>query len=313
MMTAQSPLVTIGFLTYNSAETVRDALDSLLAQDYPNIELLIRDDVSSDDSYEICKSYAEKHDVIELTRNRENLGQYGNLNRLLQDVRGDYFLWACPDDAWDASYVSKCVAALEADRDMVAVLVGTRRVTPEATWIDRYDPDLDPSRRSAADLAFVMARMKFMSQPYRRRHGPIGRVIMGLMRTDVARELYDYDMPYLAYETFMVIKLILMGRIGYIDEPLYEKRNLHGGFMRRYPEDETSVTRSDRLIVYNAARAFARQLSKSKIIPLRRKLLGVLAILEVMRWVIMAKLWGYIRPIRNRMRSVLGTAGARRP
>ena len=104
-MSAARPLVTVCLPTYNGAAPVRRALDALLAQDYPNIELLIADDASTDDTPHICAEYAARHPHLRFRRNARNLGSWGNFAQLLREARGEYLLWASQDDWWDPRFV----------------------------------------------------------------------------------------------------------------------------------------------------------------------------------------------------------------
>ena len=113
------PLVSIGCAVYNGAATLARALDSLVGQDYPNIEILIGDDGSSDRSPEIFEDYARRDPRVKITRNPRNLGIIENFNALVRRAEGKYFMWADQDDFRDITFVRKAVEALEADPEAV--------------------------------------------------------------------------------------------------------------------------------------------------------------------------------------------------
>ena len=73
-MTQENPLVSIALCTYNGERYLARQLDTLIEQDYPNLEIIITDDVSSDGTLEILKQYREKDSRIQFHQNAENLG-----------------------------------------------------------------------------------------------------------------------------------------------------------------------------------------------------------------------------------------------
>ena len=110
---SRSPLVSIGVPLHNGERYLREALDSLLAQDYPNLEIVISDNASTDASREICEGYAKRDPRIAYHRVDGNMGAIWNFNHVFELTKGDYFMWAADDDVRAPRFVSACVAALE--------------------------------------------------------------------------------------------------------------------------------------------------------------------------------------------------------
>jgi glycosyltransferase involved in cell wall biosynthesis len=106
------PLVSVGLPVYNGERTLREAIDSLLAQDYANFELIISDNASIDHTPEICLQYASKDKRIRYYKNNENKGASSNFLKVLQLSRGEYFMWAA-HDKWEKFYISELVECLE--------------------------------------------------------------------------------------------------------------------------------------------------------------------------------------------------------
>lgn len=113
------PLVSVGCAVYNGAATLRRALDALVQQDYPRIEIILCDDGSTDDSRAICRDYATRFPFIRYVENEKNLGLIGNFNQLFQLSTGKYFFWADQDDVRAPGFINKCAAVLEADKQAV--------------------------------------------------------------------------------------------------------------------------------------------------------------------------------------------------
>ena len=115
----EAVLVSVGCAVYNGAKTLRRALEPLVQQDHPHVEIIICDDGSTDDSRTICQEYACRYQSIRYIENEKNLGLLANFNKLFQLAKGKYFLWADQDDIRDRTYISKCVAVLESDPEAV--------------------------------------------------------------------------------------------------------------------------------------------------------------------------------------------------
>ncbi|MGE3245585.1 MAG: glycosyltransferase family 2 protein [Beijerinckiaceae bacterium] len=104
-MTDALPKVTIGLPVYNGAPHIRTCLECLARQTYGNFEVLISDNCSSDETADICRSFADSDPRFRYVRQAENLGLTGNLEFLLYAADGDYFCWRAHDDLSDDNFV----------------------------------------------------------------------------------------------------------------------------------------------------------------------------------------------------------------
>ncbi|MCR5183301.1 MAG: glycosyltransferase [Opitutales bacterium] len=99
---AGTPLVTVGIVTYNSAGTVLETLESAKAQTYPNLELIVSDDCSSDGTVALCRRWIEQNASrfvrTELLTVPANTGIPGNLNRVVAAARGTFLKSIAGDD-----------------------------------------------------------------------------------------------------------------------------------------------------------------------------------------------------------------------
>jgi glycosyltransferase involved in cell wall biosynthesis len=101
-----SRFISIGMPVYNGGEAVRRALDGLLAQTHTDFELIISDNASTDDETKaITEEYSRRDSRIRLTRQPINLGAVQNFIWVLQQARGEYFMWAAHDDFWSTNYI----------------------------------------------------------------------------------------------------------------------------------------------------------------------------------------------------------------
>ncbi len=109
-------LVSVVVLSYRSAETIVETLDSIKNQTYSNIELIVADDCSPDDSVEVARTWIESHQGqltdMKLVTAEQNTGIPGNINRALAAATGDYMKLIAADDYMTeeaiAEYVRFC-------------------------------------------------------------------------------------------------------------------------------------------------------------------------------------------------------------
>lgn len=108
-----TPLVSIPVITYNSAKTVIETLDSIRAQTYQNIELVISDDCSKDDTVALCCDWIEKNKNrfvrTELLTVEKNTGVAGNLNRAEAACRGEWIKPIAGDDVLLPNCIQDCI------------------------------------------------------------------------------------------------------------------------------------------------------------------------------------------------------------
>lgn len=106
-------LVSIGVPVFNGERGIARALDSLLAQDHRELEIIISDNGSTDATQAICETYVKKDPRVKYYRGSVNRGAVWNFNRVFELSTGKYFMWAAHDDEREPTFVSACVAKLE--------------------------------------------------------------------------------------------------------------------------------------------------------------------------------------------------------
>jgi glycosyltransferase involved in cell wall biosynthesis len=113
-MNKDDALVSIGMPVHNGMPFIREALESLLCQSHGNLTIVISDDCSTDDTYEVCKSYASRDSRISLILQPVRLGMWDNFQFVFDKSEGDYFMWASQDDIWDQDWIKANLACLSA-------------------------------------------------------------------------------------------------------------------------------------------------------------------------------------------------------
>ena len=136
-----SRLMSIGIPAYNNADYIGETIESILAQSYENLELVIVDDNSTDNTYEVISAYEEKDRRVRVYKNETNLGMSGNWNRCLELTRGEYLKLVCADDLLSKDMVAREIAVLEEHPEVVMVSSDTRLVDLNGNyrgWYKRY-------------------------------------------------------------------------------------------------------------------------------------------------------------------------------
>jgi len=103
---SDAPLVTVGMASFNSARTIRRAVNSVLAQTYSNIELLIFDAASKDETPEILESLAKSDSRIRLTLRDEQRPFVEAFAESLEAARGEFFCLVDADDFISRDWIS---------------------------------------------------------------------------------------------------------------------------------------------------------------------------------------------------------------
>ena len=119
------PLVSVAMCTYNGAKYLRHQLDSILQQTYPNLELVVVDDASRDDTADIIKEYAAKDARIRYQVNAENLGYNRNFEKAITLCRGNYIAISDQDDIWESNKIAVMMDRWPKDSSFIYSLSGT--------------------------------------------------------------------------------------------------------------------------------------------------------------------------------------------
>ena len=104
----ESPLVSIIILNYNAGELLLNCVDSLKKSTYPNLEILVVDNISSDDSQKKCK---ERFPDIKLIQNNKNLGYCGGNNVGIKEAKGTFVVILNPDTIIEPNCINELISA----------------------------------------------------------------------------------------------------------------------------------------------------------------------------------------------------------
>jgi glycosyltransferase involved in cell wall biosynthesis len=140
------PLVSIGIPTYQRARSLARALASARAQSYPNLEIVISDNASEDDTAAICRAAVEHDDRVTYLRSDRNVGPTANFNKLFAACRGEFVLMLADDDRLEPGYVDACVARLRSSPELSLVAGRARYLHGEQPVSDgQWHRHLEPT------------------------------------------------------------------------------------------------------------------------------------------------------------------------
>jgi len=198
-----TPRVSLGLPVYNGKTLIAATIESILAQELRDFELIISDNGSTDGTLEVCREFAERDPRVVVIEGGRNVGATRNFNRVFEFARAPYFKWAAHDDHYEPTFLSRCVEAL--DRDPRAVLAYTAAV------------DIDP----ATGAVF----------------GPVDYEVGTDLPDPVARYAEVLLRPHPCFQVFGVIRsdvlaqTALIGSYSGSDRVLLGELALHGRFI----------------------------------------------------------------------------------
>lgn len=119
-MAQQGELVSIGLPVRNGAEFLEAAVSTLLAQTHERLEIVLADNGSTDATGEIAVRLAAADSRVRYHRHPSDVGAVENFRFVLEQSRGDFFMWAGADDSWDPTFIEANLGQLRQNEELVA-------------------------------------------------------------------------------------------------------------------------------------------------------------------------------------------------
>ena len=115
------PLITVGIPTYNRAALVKRCIEGVLAQTYPSIEVLVSDNVSTDNTLAVLG--AIRDDRLRILTSSENVGAVENFAKCIRQARGNYLVLLSDDNFWVTdTFLERCAQMIKAEPGLPIVL-----------------------------------------------------------------------------------------------------------------------------------------------------------------------------------------------
>jgi glycosyltransferase involved in cell wall biosynthesis len=217
------PYVSIGLPVYNGEEYLEEAIDSLLVQTFTDFELVICDNASTDNTQQICRTYAAKDARIRYYRNPRNFGAPANYNRTVNLARGKYFKWAAADDVHAPDYLRRCVEVLDKDSSIVLCHSKMYRINEHGVVDSKYEHtmriDSPKIQERFGDLISIMTNICFP--------------MFGLMRKDILDKTRLHG-DYRGADANFLAELSLYGRMFEVPEYLFSRREHSHAYTQQF-------------------------------------------------------------------------------
>ncbi|MEI6714950.1 MAG: glycosyltransferase family 2 protein [Verrucomicrobiota bacterium] len=212
MLIEKQPLVTVGLPVYNGAAQIRVALDSMLAQDYENFEVVVLDNASMDNTEEIVREYTARDKRIQYFRNEVNVGAVGNFEKVAQLRSGKYFCWLAHDDCRAPSFLSKCVAKLEANPSVILCSVDVGVLDDKGELMTQFEGNVGFLGLETVGVNVVDKVADFVNRA-------CCCVVYGVMRSEVFDAVGKFPAVF-GWDYIFLVKLLLLGDFLRIPEKL---------------------------------------------------------------------------------------------
>jgi glycosyltransferase involved in cell wall biosynthesis len=212
---------------------MRPAIESVLAQTYGDLELLISDNCSTDDTAEICRSYVRDDSRVVYTRTDVNVGAAANFSRLAHLARGTYFKWICHDDSMAPRFVEECLPIADSDPDIITVAPTVDVVDETGQVLQHVSTYVTPEPWPADRLGQYRCMMDELAYCETHSDGlTMVRYQYGFHQLSLLRRT-RLLMPFISADYVLAAELALFGRIASIDAPL-SRFTLGGGTSSNY-------------------------------------------------------------------------------
>jgi glycosyltransferase involved in cell wall biosynthesis len=212
-----TPRISVGLPVYNGGKYLVNTLTRLLGQDFEDFELIICDNASTDETPEICQTFAARDFRIRYHRNSRNIGLAANNNRTFELSRGEFFKWVAHDDDFPAAMLGRFLDALENSAPEVGVVYSECEYIDElgnVVGVGSDGVDLDDAR------------------PYRRMAHLLWHIHMynsnyGLIRSHLVRKTRLHGLFPMSDHVFLA-ELAMLCKFVELPEPLLRIRQHPG-------------------------------------------------------------------------------------
>jgi alpha-1,3-rhamnosyltransferase len=206
----EKPLVTIIVVSYNHAKFIRENLDSIKSQTYGNIQLIIGDDASKDNSVDVFEHWLlENNYPAKRNFHTENTGLATMLNECIALAKGEYIKLIAADDFLHPEAIEKFVSRLESLGNEYGMVFSNTYTVDDNSFIVKDYADYN----SLGNIDPHIFRRELIK-------GNRIAALTVLLKTDVLKETGKYDTRFIVEDYFRWLKISEKYLISYIPEKL---------------------------------------------------------------------------------------------
>lgn len=216
-------LISVALATFNGKKYLRDQLDSIYNQTYKNIEVIVSDDASNDQTIELLNEYKSKYG-LKYYINDKNYGLISNFQKAIEHCNGDYIALADQDDIWKPNKI-----------EMLLKNIGNKSLVCSDALV------IDSNGNVLSESLFDYGKLKFFYQD-QLRYLLFGNFIPGCTML-FKKELKKYILPipgnFPFHDWWIALVAAAMDGISFCNEPLMMYRR-HGNncSLTAYPEKQ---------------------------------------------------------------------------
>lgn len=216
-MSENSPAISIGLAVRNGLPEIERCVQSILAQDFTDLELIICDNRSDDGTIAVLEDYARDDRRVRFDVNPVNIGSHGNMRRVFDLAHGTFFRWISADDWLEPGCLSACIRALQERPEAIGVTTSfTIHTSAGSTRFEEYRGEFPTS----ADPARRFERMLWFFHAGDAKYDPV----YGVYRRDQLMRSHPLR-PTERNDWLLSAELALMGPIIHLDERLANRTN----------------------------------------------------------------------------------------
>ncbi|MEO8238071.1 MAG: glycosyltransferase [Flavobacterium sp.] len=246
-----SPLVSVICICYNHEQFVSESLNSVLNQTYKNVELIIANDCSNDNSKETIENWLKDHPNIKFISNETNLGNTKTFNNALQFAKGDYIIDLAADDILLSYCIEKQINAFfNSEEKNLGIVYGNAEVISESKTHLHYYYKVNIQKKVLEKPASGDIYLAILSQ------NSMICSVSSMIKREVLEQLNGYD-ENLAYEDLdLWIRASRNYNFEFIDSVLIQKREVENSmgnqFFKKFNTQTKKINYSSYLVIKKA-------------------------------------------------------------
>jgi glycosyltransferase involved in cell wall biosynthesis len=217
-----APLVSVLMASYNHAQFIQQAIESVWSQIHPNTELIVVDDGSKDGSVEIIRELQSRSPIPMHVEVQENRGPAATFNRALQHAKGEWLCILASDDFYSPGFVERQLAE--------AVRLGKREIVVHS---NAYLVEADG--RVTGTLDAISATVPLRGQAFELLVNGGGRLMPCTMflRRQLLLDAGAFDPDMIAEDCDLHLRLARMAEFHYVEDPIFYSRHTPGSLGKR--------------------------------------------------------------------------------
>ncbi|KFD40801.1 hypothetical protein HX99_04225 [Peptococcaceae bacterium SCADC1_2_3] len=226
------PLTSICIPTYNAEKTVVSTVQSILNQTYQNLEIIIVDNASTDNTLVLLQQFKDSR--IKIYRNEKNIGAEKNWNRCIELATGEYIAIFHADDLYKPDIVEKQVQAFHDNPSIGAVFTMTNHINEHDEVIGEHKLPVELKGKEIyyfpEIFISILKNLNFLVCP------------SAMVRSEIYKELtpFDYERFGTSADLDMWLKVLEKHPIAILDEKLmsWRRNKIQGSYLYNYLRTE---------------------------------------------------------------------------